>query len=634
MKTHHIISFASRFGLFPHLGYYTRKLASLRLMQTAGLLAILGITICLWPNSTWSKLSFGLAFPGMGFSILPLGPALMLWGVSLCLMLGSLFLWFASGNIIAPAMAWATLALVPSVLPAMGSALIAAQWQAPIIISLSTVAFLAAFLLHMGSENIKNRDTRKPSRCWPVQESSLEPIELSPKNLARTRVLLDRALQPLDEFQGFEGRDQFQTAALRYQLQFAGYALAFVQHCATPAFKGYLHLAQSNLIEKSRNPKVWSYWKWQAFWGQFSPNRNPMARDNIMFTGFTASQMALFAGASGDEHFCEDGAFTLIDKKAVVYPASFQTMTTNLKEQYVTSRLGLIACEPNWVFPLCNAIGLVGLCRHLSHTKPFEWPCFAERMERLFQTEFQDRKGNFITCRSSHFGFAMPHIGGAATKALPSFFLNASLPRLAHSNWTQQRDEIFEACGEDLKIKLGKIWPIDVGNYRLTRISGLASIAATARELGDTMAADALLQKLEELHPSTIEDGRFHRRHSSNWSHAMELIAHVGQVNSLQKIAIAKPDFDAPHLADCPLEVAQVALARRTQNGLKIVLSPTGSDKQVKLCFAGLEADSNWHMQTAEETIYLQADAEGHIVCNVPLSQRIELEIIKLPNSQ
>src|SRR5712672_1450328 len=42
--------------------------------------------------------------------------------------------------------------------------------------------------------------------------------ELTPRDLKLMRFLLDRALQPVGNFDGFEWLDQFQTAAVRYQL--------------------------------------------------------------------------------------------------------------------------------------------------------------------------------------------------------------------------------------------------------------------------------------------------------------------------------------------------------------------------------------------------------------------------------
>src|SRR4029453_12213363 len=53
-----------------------------------------------------------------------------------------------------------------------------------------------------------------------------EVRELSREDLAAARYAFDRALQPIDDFNGYDIRDIFQTASVRYQINYAGYILA------------------------------------------------------------------------------------------------------------------------------------------------------------------------------------------------------------------------------------------------------------------------------------------------------------------------------------------------------------------------------------------------------------------------
>ena len=55
--------------------------------------------------------------------------------------------------------------------------------------------------------------------------------------LADLRFLLDRALQPVAEFNGFPAREVIGTGALRYQLSWAQQALALYTYCRAPAFR-------------------------------------------------------------------------------------------------------------------------------------------------------------------------------------------------------------------------------------------------------------------------------------------------------------------------------------------------------------------------------------------------------------
>jgi len=59
--------------------------------------------------------------------------------------------------------------------------------------------------------------------------------ELSGDDLAAMRFLLDRALQPVDRFDGFDWIEQFQTSSVRYQVMGISYALSVAQAARVPA---------------------------------------------------------------------------------------------------------------------------------------------------------------------------------------------------------------------------------------------------------------------------------------------------------------------------------------------------------------------------------------------------------------
>src|SRR5262249_32837510 len=126
-----------------------------------------------------------------------------------------------------------------------------------------------------------------------------EPVpEFTPRELQLMRFVLDRALQPLPSFEGFEWIDQYQTAPVRYQLNFMGYALSMAQATRLPAMRGYLEEAQRRLILKQTDHRIWAYWASENLWGNLSFDLDPVARDNIMYTGFCATQIAMFHAAS------------------------------------------------------------------------------------------------------------------------------------------------------------------------------------------------------------------------------------------------------------------------------------------------------------------------------------------------
>lgn len=131
--------------------------------------------------------------------------------------------------------------------------------------------------------------------------------ELTAQQLAFQRYILDRALQPLDRFDGFEWFDQFREAAVRYQLNYAQWALALAQYRCTPAFHGYLTEAQRRLIEKMTARSVWEYWRWENLWGNFRADPDPIRRDNIMLSGYYGVMLGTYASLTGDLRYDEPG---------------------------------------------------------------------------------------------------------------------------------------------------------------------------------------------------------------------------------------------------------------------------------------------------------------------------------------
>jgi hypothetical protein len=171
----------------------------------------------------------------------------------------SLLLWFATGNVLAPPMVWLA--------SAAGAAMVRHDTGFPAATQLVPGAMLlllasvAAVVLRLW---VTHSSHRRRANAYLIGQAGTtftaagadcsQPQELSPRELQLMRFILDRALQPLANFDGFEWHDQVQTAAVRYQLNFTGYVLAMAQATRLPAFDAYLGEAQRRLIEKQTDP--------------------------------------------------------------------------------------------------------------------------------------------------------------------------------------------------------------------------------------------------------------------------------------------------------------------------------------------------------------------------------------------
>jgi len=279
--------------------------------------------------------------------------------LSLGLFAVSVFAWFATGMVIAPPLVWLGLAIA--------AGLSVSTPPDPLMTSVLPVV-VASVALGLTSMVFRNRNTKTsppiPSypRSEPLAASGKEPINAD--DLSRLRFIFDRALQPIEQYEGFQWVDQFLPAGVRYQLNFAGYALSLTQ-TKMPAFRGYLHEAQRRLIEKQREWSIWKYWRLEEAWGNLRRNADPIIDDNIMYSGFVGAQIGLFQAATGDRQFGTPGAFTLRTPRGHVFEHDFNTMTDALMRGWKAGPYTLMPCEPNWVYPMCNAIGAAAVIARL-----------------------------------------------------------------------------------------------------------------------------------------------------------------------------------------------------------------------------------------------------------------------------
>lgn len=603
----------------PSIGSITRA-KQWRFLKGYSALFLIGIGfILIMPSAAAQTFGLGLLLPGLGFV-----PAVFThWELATILMLcasvvtfgGAMGTWFATGNVILPCLVWGGLAVL-------------AMWAAPtenaepfIWIAAAAVIGLCGFRLMQSSLLPKRRGALNAALCTYEHTPLVKTADaLSDDDLACLRLLLDRALQPVDEFNGFDVLDQFQTAALRYQLNFTSYALSMVQATRTPAFAGYMAEAQSNLNAKQTNPKVWGYWKLENAWGNFDTNGDPFCRDNIMYSGFLAAQL-------------------LYQQKAVSYPVGADVMQVictatsgesytytiheiieGLVAQYKQASYGLLPCEPNWVFPLCNAITATAIRAYDAVYATNHWECIAPDFRKHLEAEFIDPNGQFIPFRSSYTGFAPPAIGGVVMQSFPCLFFNAVFPDLAKRQWAAMQ---IARGARDWK---SAVWPVDVGNYGFTRAAGYTATAAAACELNDGTAVQELRTALSRELPVVTENGVAYRPTASIWSHANEMLARVLGPDSLRKLVTGPMPAQTPYLNSVPYPHVLVAKAEWHDGALTCVLVPAKAEGPAQITISGLVPQALYEVSGAQDEAFT-ADAAGNADLTLNLSGRTKIKV-------
>jgi len=550
--------------------------------------------------------ALGLTFPGAGFLHWLAGGQLILSGAVLALgvtaFMISLVIWFATGNVLAPLATWIGTAALAAFPELIGLAPTVSDYKSPWIIGPSVA--LAGWLFWLLFPPSLRTGTSARLSLPRGEEGQLAPMTSTEESNARLRLLLDRALQPRDTFRGFEWRDQFQTAAVRYQVNFLSYAVSMAKARHAPSASAYLDDAQEQLMEKIGSQRLWRYWGLENAWGNLKLNRDPIPHQNIMYSGFTLLQMAL---AGKDCLRLKLGSETwrsyLMDDIAEA-----------LKRQYCDSSYGLLACEPNWIYPLCNLITMAGIKASDTRLATDRWESLREPFLASLDREATRSDGSFIAFRSSLTGFAPPAPGGIVMQAFPCLFLNTLSPERAQEQWHYVRSKLDSGSWKRL------FWPIDTGNYGFSRASGYSATAAAAVEMGDVEVANECLRLLEIECPTHQNDGVVHRSNASLWAHALEVFARSNRPNGLSHLIGSASTSNGPHLASLNYEQAQILFAQCDSEGLEFALVPTSDPVSTSIKVSGLQPHREYTTGLRERR-FITADAGGCASFLVSLSE-------------
>jgi hypothetical protein len=623
------------------LGKVTRH-KLIRLCFIYGVIFLSGFSIAHYADSAnWKALGLGLMLPGGGFLAYAdvsswIGVAhIVLVAGAMLLFLGAVVLWFATGNVIAPPLIWLLEAVSAALMDhdavrlgvICGRARLDAALLVPQMIAMTLVIGISVAMIRrkldvsrrMQANQYLEESGRQVASCFQ-RENDVTMPEFSLDDLKRMRFLLDRALQPTASFEGFEWIDQYQTAAVRYQLNFMGYALSMAQSTRLPAFGGYLNEAQRRLLEKQTDHRIWRYWELENLWGKFRHDADPVAHDNIMFSGFCATQIAMFHAASGRRDYEIHGSFTLRHPSGRVYAYDSPSLVAALDRAYKESDYYLIACEPNWVYPLCNAIGAAAVKAHDIRL----WRLHEKHFRQQLENEFIDLTGRFVPCRSTLIGLALPSVGGALPQAMPSYFLNATLPDIALRQWLLLRRTLLDKSG---RLNRQRFWPVDTGNYRFSRAAAYSGTALAAVEMGDCDLSALCLSALEDECMAVVGEGVMHRQNASVWAHAVEFLARSGTVNGFRHLLEMPRSTELqPFISDISYPEVLVARAVSRHGNLAAVLYPGRKPGLFRMGISGLVPSRAYLCDGLQEK-RIVADGLGDAAVYVVLEGRKEIHL-------
>jgi hypothetical protein len=572
-------------------------------------------------------LGLGVVMPGGGFAASSF--PLLLMTLTLIIMGLTVFLWFATGNVLGPFVVWALAAAVSlrlnhgEVSPLLSSLIFAAG---PLLLmGLWVIKYVTwrwqKFKLQKLNTNLSENILALNLTERPQKEG---PLELTSQQMGQLRFFLDRALQPVSEFEGFEHLDDFQTAAVRYQINFISYALSMVQYKYLPALGAYLTDAQTNLKAKQEQPEIWRYWAKESLWGNLEISRDPIAKDNIMYSGFVATQMmmALKASPHSPDNFMGD----LSGKdKGFAFSYTQETLILRLTTQYENAKFGLLPCEPNWIYPLCNFITAVAIRAYDTEHHSQYWTGLEKQFRKMADKEFLGHDGHFIPFKSSYTGLNAPQIGGLIMQTFPCFFLNVIYPDIAQRQWYIMRK------GLEKRSLRRACWPIDVGNYKFSRAAAYGASALAAAEMGDADLKYQLLGLMNEDCAPLLDNGRYYYSKASLWANANAFMASLTSKGDFKRLMNNRSEKKGPFIKRADPNEILFSSAYQVKGHLFFTAHPQKNSEYKCIQVAGLKPKASYHLVFKNSVETIIADHRGEADINFALSSPQHFKLIPKP---
>ncbi|WP_109529337.1 linalool dehydratase/isomerase domain-containing protein [Nocardia aurea] len=599
-----------------------------RLLAVLGSTQAVGLLAAASSAPPWKKaFATGMMLPGVGFlQTRDHGR----FAATLVAFAFSLLLWFGAGGMALPPLVWVTAAALAAKRAAGGRPLRAGvPWG------------VAAAVLLVGIEQLRLRrrthaaqveqaraaNTLLAQATPPLRGDARPAVhaagELGLEELALTRRFVDMAFQEPGDWSNWTVIDQFQPAALRYQIDAMINALALQRYSRNPSATAYLDEAQRRLIERYQQKKVWGYWALENLWGNLEWDPDPGKKQNIMMTGYFALSLGLYQTVSGDLSHSHPGAIAFEWSRRRRYQYSLGELCAALTADYVRSPWGLVVCEPNWIFSLCNLRGGTALRVHdRVHGTNF-WDQIKDGYVRGFEQELVRPDGMVNAYRSSRAGFGQLGVVSATD-------LRPLLPHVADRGYVLLRT----ACGEPGSLRTpfaDEESLLDPGNYSFHPLTAYAALMEEGREAGDEELFTRSFEELKERAAVSIDErGWLTVEGASILAHTLLGRALFGRQGGwLDLIEKGMPETWAtgPILESVPYPRVMIARAVSDGADLSVVLRSTDAGSREEIGLARLRPGGRYTVHGAVESDGI-ADEQGRLTLLVDVERRREIRVV------
>ncbi|MFC8528815.1 hypothetical protein [Nocardia sp. NPDC057227] len=621
----------------PLIGAVTRRIL-LRVTAVLAATWLAGALLVTVGGPRGQVVGAGLLVPGGGFLSHGHWP---MTAVAIAALGISVLIWWMIGAAVLPVAVW----IAAILLPLHHDHLHPAGWAAPQVVAACLVpGTVALFLaLHLVRHRVQRRravalntelrsvrflETALPSReVLPVAEATED-------DLAHLRFALDLALQPLAEFAGFDERDQFREAALRYQLCILGYALSVYRYTHTPSFSGYLTEAQHRAITKVGDRRVWGYWALENAWGRMSLGRDPVDNgDNVMLTGWQGAAVGMFETLE-DDRFSRPGALRYTWSETEHYDHDFGALAGSIARNMERSPYTLFSCEPRWIYPVCNIFGANTLLMHDRLHGSSYFADLRDDIGRAYREEFHRPDGRMIGVRSETLGLSWHLWSDAGVQMPTTYWMHSFMPDLALRSWWLMRETMIRHDGERFLLPPTPANRCDAGSYAFGGQSfGQVFLAMAAREVGDEEVAASALRYVDDTETVLRSGGAARYAGLSTQGNLYSLMARFGRRSGMRDlIGFGMPDAwrQGPRIAAAAYPEVLVARAVSDGAALDAVLYPGAGPVRANLALDRLVPDRLYTASGATEAT-IRADATGRAVITVEVGARTPVRVEPRP---